>query len=92
MHIHTSPRRARTARTAVAALIAAAGFLPLIPEFGVAAGYLIGERLGVAQWLGAIAIVAATAAIAARHRGCVLVTGPSSDGTTATHRDEGESS
>ena len=25
MHIHTSPRRARTARTAVAALIAAAG-------------------------------------------------------------------
>ena len=46
----------------------AGAFLPLIPVFGVAAGYLVGERLGVRQWLGAIVIVAATAAIAARHR------------------------
>ena len=70
----------------------AGAFLPLIPVFGVAAGYLAGERLGLRQWLGAIVIVAATAVIAARHRGCVLGTGPSSEETTATHRDQGESS
>ena len=70
----------------------AGAFLPLIPVFGVAAGYLVGERLEPRQWLGAVVIVAATAVIAARHRGCVLVTGPSSEETTATHRDEGESS
>ena len=46
----------------------AGAFLPLIPVFGVAAGYLVGERLEPRQWLGAIVIVAATAAIAARHR------------------------
>jgi probable blue pigment (indigoidine) exporter len=69
----------------------AGAFLPLIPVFGVAAGYLVGERLGLRQWLGAIVIVAATAVIATRHRGCVLTTGPSSEGTTATHRDKGES-
>jgi drug/metabolite transporter (DMT)-like permease len=45
----------------------AGAFLPLIPVFGVAAGYLVGERLGLRQWLGAFVIVAATAAIAARH-------------------------
>jgi drug/metabolite transporter (DMT)-like permease len=45
----------------------AGAFLPLIPVFGVAAGYLIGERLEPRQWLGAIVIVAATAAIAVRH-------------------------
>jgi threonine/homoserine efflux transporter RhtA len=64
----------------------------LIPVFGVAAGYLVGERLDPRQWLGALVIVAATAVIAARHRGCVLATGPSSEEKTATHRDEGESS
>jgi drug/metabolite transporter (DMT)-like permease len=46
----------------------AGAFLPLIPVFGVAGGYLVGERLELRQWLGAIVIVAATAAIAARHR------------------------
>ena len=46
----------------------AGAFLPLIPVFGVAAGYLVGERLEPRQWLGAVVIVAATAAIAARHR------------------------
>lgn len=42
----------------------AGAFLPLIPVFGVSAGYLIGERLEPRQWLGAAVIVAATAAIA----------------------------
>jgi drug/metabolite transporter (DMT)-like permease len=46
----------------------AGAFLPLIPVFGVAAGYLVGERLEPRQWLGAVVIVAATGAIAARHR------------------------
>jgi drug/metabolite transporter (DMT)-like permease len=42
----------------------AAAFLPLIPVFGLAAGYLIGERLEPRQWIGATAIVATTALIA----------------------------
>jgi probable blue pigment (indigoidine) exporter len=46
----------------------AGAFLPLIPVFGVAAGYLVGERLDPRQWLGASVIVAATAVIAVRHR------------------------
>jgi probable blue pigment (indigoidine) exporter len=46
----------------------AGAFLPLIPVFGVAAGYLVGERLEPRQWLGAVVIVAATAAIASKHR------------------------
>jgi drug/metabolite transporter (DMT)-like permease len=46
----------------------AGAFLPLIPVFGVAAGYLVGERLDPRQWLGALVIVAATAAIAWRQR------------------------
>ena len=44
----------------------AGAFLPLIPVFGVAAGYLVGERLDLRQWFGAVVIVAATAAIAIR--------------------------
>ena len=47
----------------VRALVAGA-FLPLVPVFGVAAGYLIGERLAGRQWVGAIIVVAATAAMA----------------------------
>ena len=42
----------------------AGAFLPLIPVFGLAAGYLVGERLEPRQWLGAVVIVAATAVIA----------------------------
>jgi probable blue pigment (indigoidine) exporter len=42
----------------------AGAFLPLIPVFGVAAGYLIGERLSGRQWVGAIVVVAATATMA----------------------------
>jgi len=45
----------------------AGAFLPLIPVFGVAAGHLVGERLEPRQWFGALVIVAATVAIAARH-------------------------
>ena len=46
----------------------AASFLPLIPVFGVVAGYLVGERLEPRQWLGALVIVTATATIAIRQR------------------------
>lgn len=42
----------------------AGAFLPLIPVFGVAAGYLAGERLEPRQWIGAFVITVATAAIA----------------------------
>jgi drug/metabolite transporter (DMT)-like permease len=42
----------------------AGAFLPLIPVFGVAAGYLVGERLEPRQLIGAVVIVVATAAIA----------------------------
>lgn len=44
----------------------AGSFLPLIPVFGLAAGYLIGERLEARQWVGALVIVAATVAVARR--------------------------
>ncbi|HEX6151201.1 DMT family transporter [Nocardioides sp.] len=41
----------------------AACFLPLIPVFGIVAGYSIGERLEPRQWLGAVVIVGAVAAL-----------------------------
>jgi drug/metabolite transporter (DMT)-like permease len=44
----------------------AGAFLPLIPVFGVAAGFLIGERLEPWQWVGAVIVVIATVAVA-RH-------------------------
>jgi drug/metabolite transporter (DMT)-like permease len=34
-------------------------FLPLIPVFGLAAGYLTGEHLDPRQWLGSVVVVAA---------------------------------
>jgi drug/metabolite transporter (DMT)-like permease len=46
----------------------AGAFLPLIPVFGLAAGFLVGERLEPRQWVGAVVIVAATTAIALRQR------------------------
>ena len=46
----------------------AGSFLPLIPVFGLAAGYLVGERLEPRQWFGAVVIVAATAVFAIRTR------------------------
>jgi probable blue pigment (indigoidine) exporter len=42
----------------------AGAFLPLIPVFGVAAGYLVGERLEPRQWLGALVSIGAVGAIA----------------------------
>ena len=51
----------------------AGSFLPLIPVFGLAAGYLVGERLEPRQWVGAVVIVAATTAIAARQRAPAVV-------------------
>ena len=46
----------------------AGSFLPLIPVFGLAAGYLVGERLEPRQWVGAVVIVAATTWVALRQR------------------------
>jgi len=46
----------------------AGAFLPLIPVFGVAAGYLIGERLTGRQWLGAAVVVTAVTAVAVLQR------------------------
>ncbi len=46
----------------------AGAFLPLIPVFGLAAGYLVGERLEPRQWAGAVVIVAATCWVALRQR------------------------
>ena len=51
----------------------AGSFLPLIPVFGLAAGYLVGERLEPRQWVGAVVIVAATTAIAVRQRAADVV-------------------
>lgn len=51
----------------------AGSFLPLIPVFGLAAGYVAGERLEPRQWAGAVVIVAATAAIAVRQRTAAAV-------------------
>ena len=50
----------------------AGSFLPLIPVFGLAAGYLVGERLEPRQWVGAVVIVAATAAITVRQRAAAV--------------------
>ena len=45
----------------------AGSFFPLIPVFGLAAGYLVGDRLTDRQWLGATLVVVATAAATAYH-------------------------
>jgi drug/metabolite transporter (DMT)-like permease len=44
----------------------AGAFLPLIPVFGVAAGYLVGERLEARQWLGAALVIVATGLVGLR--------------------------
>ena len=54
----------------------AGSFLPLIPVFGLAAAYLVGERLEPRQWVGAVVILAATAAIAARQRAAAAAVAP----------------
>lgn len=45
----------------------AGSFLPLIPVFGLAAGYVVGDRLTDRQWLGAVLVVVAAAAATAYH-------------------------
>ena len=65
----------------------AGSFLPLIPVFGLAAGYLVGEWLEPRQWVGAVVIVAAIAAIAVRQRaGAAVALGESSTSHLAKSR------
>ncbi len=45
----------------------AGSLFPLIPVFGIAAGYLAGDRLSDRQWLGAAMVIVATGAAAAYH-------------------------
>lgn len=45
----------------------AGSMFPLIPVFGIAAGYLVGDRLSDRQWMGAAIVVVATGAAAAYH-------------------------
>ena len=45
----------------------AGAFLPLIPVSGLAAGYLVGDRLIDRQWLGAAVVVLATLGAVAHH-------------------------
>ncbi len=45
----------------------AGSLLPLIPVFGIAAGYVVGDRLSSRQWIGAVLVVLATGAGAIRH-------------------------
>lgn len=47
----------------VSAVVAGA-FITLVPIFGVAAGYLVGERLTSRQWLGGVVVVAAISVVA----------------------------
>ena len=42
----------------------AGSFITLVPVFGIAAGYLVGERLTPRQWLGAAVVVLAISVIA----------------------------
>lgn len=44
----------------------AGSFITLVPVFGVAAGFLVGERLDARQWAGALVVVSAVAVVAAR--------------------------
>jgi probable blue pigment (indigoidine) exporter len=70
----------------VPASIAAASFY-LIPVFGVAAATLLGDRLGPAQWLGAVLVMGAVGAIMVR---TARTTGPVvSSETPAYHRVRG---
>ncbi len=45
----------------------AGSMFPLIPVFGIAAGYLVGDRLSDRQWMGAAIVVVAIGAAAAYH-------------------------
>ncbi len=45
----------------------AGSFFPLVPVFGIAAGYFAGDRLTDRQWIGAAMVVVATGAAATYH-------------------------
>jgi drug/metabolite transporter (DMT)-like permease len=45
----------------------AGAFLPLLPVFGLAAGYLVGDRLVDRQWLGAALVILAALVAAVHH-------------------------
>ncbi len=45
----------------------AGSLFPLIPVFGIAAGYLVGDRLSDRQWVGAAIVVVATGAATGYH-------------------------
>jgi drug/metabolite transporter (DMT)-like permease len=45
----------------------AGSFLPLIPVFGLAAAYVLGDRLFDRQWVGAVLVILAAVAAAIRH-------------------------
>jgi drug/metabolite transporter (DMT)-like permease len=57
-----------SALRSVPAAVAAASFY-LIPLFGIAAGWLFGERLQPLQWIGALLVVGSVAVITGRRRG-----------------------
>jgi drug/metabolite transporter (DMT)-like permease len=57
----------------------AGAFLPLIPVFGLAGGYLVGDRLLDRQWLGAALVVLATVTATVGH-----LTRAAVDGDSAT--------
>jgi len=46
----------------------AGSLLPLIPVFGLAAGYVTGDRLVGRQWLGVVLVVLAALVVGAKHR------------------------
>lgn len=54
----------------------AGSFITLVPVFGVAGGYVVGERLTQWQWVGAAVVIAAVAVVAVRQ-------GSGSDATPA---------
>ncbi len=45
----------------------AGSFLPLTPVFGLAAAYVLGDRFIERQWVGAVMVILAAAAVAIRH-------------------------
>jgi drug/metabolite transporter (DMT)-like permease len=45
----------------------AGSFITLVPVFGLAAGYLVGERLTRQQWVGGVVVIVAMAVVAVRH-------------------------
>jgi drug/metabolite transporter (DMT)-like permease len=47
----------------------AGSFITLVPVFGVAGGYVVGERLSSWQWVGAGVVIAAVAVVAVRQTG-----------------------